>query len=86
MTGVVRLPVPALGPGCRRPGTPGAPRREAAGHPAMHIDLLLGCLLTSLALLTVVGLYVWSSRIIDRIHERKLMSLRQIRRELRNGE
>lgn len=52
----------------------------------MHIDLLLGCLLTSLALLIVVGLYVWSSRIIDQIHERKLMSLRQIRRELRNGE
>ncbi len=52
----------------------------------MNTDLMLGCLLTSLALMTVVALYAWSSRIIDRIHERKLKSLRQIQRELRNAE
>ncbi len=51
----------------------------------MDFDTTVGVALTGIAVAVIVGLFVWSSRIIDRIGKSKLTSLRQIRREMGNG-
>jgi hypothetical protein len=49
------------------------------------MDLLLGGLIIALALATVIFLYCWSCRIIERIDREKLTTLRHIKKELENG-
>jgi len=51
----------------------------------MDLDVILGTGITVVAVLSVVGLYVWSYRIIERIHRNGLTSLRQIRKDLKHG-
>ena len=51
----------------------------------MDADLVFGAGIALLAVLVTIGLYLWSYRIIEQIHGRKLGSLRQIRKELKNG-
>jgi len=51
----------------------------------MDFDTAVGSLVAVGALVAVIGLYAWSCRIVNRISEGNLTSLRQIRRELNNG-
>ncbi len=50
----------------------------------MTLDILIGIILTGLALVTVIFLTLWSRRIIERIHARKPGSLREIQRDIIN--
>jgi hypothetical protein len=51
----------------------------------MTFDSLLGIVLTALSLCAVVFLTMWSRRIIERIHTRPPSSLREIQKEIING-
>ena len=51
----------------------------------MHTTTLVGFEFLVLALGLTIGLVLWCRHIIDTIHKRKLESLRQIKKELRNG-
>lgn len=51
----------------------------------MTFDILMGIVLTALALGVVVLLTLWSRRIIERIHARSPGSLRQIQKDIING-
>jgi len=48
-------------------------------------DILLGIALTAISLCAVVFLTMWSRRIIERIHARPQSSLREIQKEIING-
>ena len=48
-------------------------------------DVLLGIILTAISLCAVVFLTIWSRRIIERIHARQPSSLREIQKEIING-
>ena len=48
-------------------------------------DILLGIVLTAISLCAVVFLTMWSRRIIERIHARPQSSLREIQKEIING-
>ncbi len=48
-------------------------------------DILLGIVLTAISLFAVVFLTVWSRRIIERIHARQPNSLREIKKEIIDG-
>ena len=50
----------------------------------MDFDTVAGTIITVAASLSIIGLYVWSCRIIEHIHRKNLTSLRQIRKELGN--
>ena len=51
----------------------------------MTFDILVGIVLTGLALGVVVSLTLWSRRIIERIHARSPSSLREIQKDIING-
>ena len=51
----------------------------------MTFDILMGIVLTALALGVVVLLTLWSRRIIERIHARSPGSLREIQKDIING-
>jgi len=59
-------------------------RRKNETPDSMHPHVAVGCALTVAALATVIWLYVWSVRIIERIRRSKLKGLRQIQKELKN--
>ena len=44
--------------------------------------VVIGFVVVALALAVLVGLIVWSRRIVERIHRRNLRTLREIRRGL----
>ena len=48
-------------------------------------DILLGIILTTISLFAVVFLTIWSRRIIERIYARQPSSLREIQKEIING-
>ena len=48
-------------------------------------DILLGIILTSISMCAVVFLTIWSRRIIERIHASSPSSLREIQKEIING-
>jgi len=48
-------------------------------------DILLGIVLTAISLCAVVFLTMWSRSIIERIHARPQSSLREIQKEIING-
>ena len=50
----------------------------------MTFDIMLGIVLTILALGAVVILTLWSRRIIERIHAHRPSSLRHIQKEILN--
>ena len=52
----------------------------------MDFDTLVGTALTVAAVSVIVGLYTWSVRIIERIRRKDLTTLRQIRKELTDGD
>ena len=54
-------------------------------EPLMTFDILVGIVLTALALGVVVLLTLWSRRIIERIHARSPSSLREIQKDIING-
>jgi phosphate/sulfate permease len=56
------------------------------GRRKVDTPALIGIILVAVALFLVLGAYVWSSRIIARISSRNLTSLREIRKELRDGD
>jgi phosphate/sulfate permease len=49
------------------------------------MSTIIGSITTFLALAAVLGIYIWSSRIINTIHERRLDSLRRIKKEIGRG-
>ena len=49
------------------------------------VYVILGVLVVGGAYAASMGLVLWSRHIVERIHARRLSSLRQIKRELRNG-
>ncbi len=49
----------------------------------MEFNLLLGLIIIVISLFVIIGLYWWSCRIIEEIHQKKLTSLREIKKELR---
>jgi phosphate/sulfate permease len=49
------------------------------------MSTIIGSITTFLALAIVLGIYIWSSRIINTIHDRRLDSLRRIKREIGHG-
>ena len=49
-------------------------------------ETIVGAIVVVLALSALVGLIVWSRRIVERIHRRDLKTLRQIRKGLGRGE
>jgi hypothetical protein len=51
----------------------------------MTVDMLIGLLVTAVALCAVVSLTLWSRSIIERIHSHPPRSLREIKREIING-
>jgi len=51
----------------------------------MTLDILIGIILTAVALCTVVLLTLWSRRIIERIHVHASGSLREIQKDIING-
>ena len=51
----------------------------------MDANAILGTLVTLAAILVVIGLYVWSARIIETIRRGRYTSLRRIKKELRHG-
>ncbi|MBW2615006.1 MAG: hypothetical protein JRD02_02370 [Deltaproteobacteria bacterium] len=51
----------------------------------MTLDILIGIVLTAIALGGVVVLALWSRRIIERIHAHSPGSLREIQKEIING-
>ena len=51
----------------------------------MSFDMILGSLLTLAALGAVVLLTLWSRSIIERIHDRAPGSLRNIQKDIMNG-
>lgn len=51
----------------------------------MTFDILMGIVLTALALGIVVLLTLWSRRIIERIYARLPSSLREIQKDIING-
>jgi hypothetical protein len=51
----------------------------------MTFDTITGIVLTVLALIAVVCLTLWSRRIIERIHVRSPSSLREIQKDIING-
>jgi len=51
----------------------------------MSFDMVVGALLTLAALAAVVLLTLWSRSIIERIHDRAPGSLRNIRKDIMNG-
>ena len=52
----------------------------------MHTTTLLGLEILFLAVGLTIGLVLWCRHIIETIHWRDLKSLRQIRKELGNGQ
>ena len=54
-------------------------------EPLMTFDILMGIVLTALALGVVVLLTLWSRRIIERIYARLPSSLREIQKDIING-
>ena len=51
----------------------------------MALDILIGLTLTAIALGGVVVLTLWSRRIIERIHAHSSGSLREIQKDIING-
>jgi hypothetical protein len=51
----------------------------------MTFDIITGIILTALALCIVVFLTFWSRHIIERIHAHPSGSLREIKKEIING-
>jgi hypothetical protein len=51
----------------------------------MTFDTITGIVLTGLALIAVVCLTLWSRRIVERIHVRSPSSLREIQKDIING-
>ena len=51
----------------------------------MEPATLIGTAVALLALGLVIGAYSWSVRIINRIDRRELTSLREIKRDMRDG-
>ena len=51
----------------------------------MNLDIIIGVVLTVMALGAVVFLTLWSRHIIERIHARSPSSLREIQEDIRNG-
>ena len=51
----------------------------------MSFDVVAGCVLVVVSLLTLVVLTFWSRHVIRTIEQRRLKSAREITRELGNG-
>lgn len=52
----------------------------------MDLDIIIGIILTVMALGTVVILTLWSRRIIERIYAHSPGSLREIQKDIINGD
>jgi hypothetical protein len=52
---------------------------------AMTFEIVMGIMLTALALSAVAFLTWWSRRVIERIHAGSSSSLREIKKEIGNG-
>jgi hypothetical protein len=52
----------------------------------LDLNIVIGIILTVMALGTVVILTLWSRRIIERIHARSPGSLREIQKDIINGD
>lgn len=52
----------------------------------MYFDTIIGIIITVIALGTVVMLTLWSRHIIERIHARSPGSLREIQKDIINGD
>ncbi|MBW1939735.1 MAG: hypothetical protein JRI67_13455 [Deltaproteobacteria bacterium] len=51
----------------------------------MDLNIIIGIIVTVMALVVVVILTIWSRRIIERIHARSPGSLREIQKDIING-
>ena len=51
----------------------------------MDVDIIMGLLIISLALIFITYIVFWSRRTIDLIADKKLRSVREIIKELHNG-
>jgi hypothetical protein len=61
------------------------PWQNNSGDISMSFDMIIGALLTMAALGAVVLLTLWSRSIIERIHQRAPGSLRDIQKDILNG-
>ena len=52
----------------------------------MDLDLIAGCVMTAVALVSLTALVFWSRRSIDRIAKMGYKSFREIMKGLRDGE
>ena len=52
----------------------------------MDSNVIIGFIVTIVSICIVVGLYVWSTRIIDHMHNNKIGTMRQKKANVSNGD